>query len=191
MNKKLIFSITLSIFFIAIILSGCFSHWQGDNASFVISFAGAERSASSRTVGEDNAVNVQDFDHRIELTRENEKRVFGKRMTLKENVQNDIGVNKNFHSRYFANLLSRICSRVISPASDNAPKSESASGVGCEKMAESSSECGCGDVSSSAFLRTGLSCFSTTGVSFTPTLVIPAGISRGAKNSKKPDGQPV
>jgi formylglycine-generating enzyme required for sulfatase activity len=77
MNKKLIFSITLSIFFIAIILSGCFSHWQGDNAMFVISFAGAERSASSRDAGgEDNAVNVQDFEHRIELTRENEKIIF-------------------------------------------------------------------------------------------------------------------
>jgi hypothetical protein len=72
----------------------------------------------------------------------NEKRVFGKRITLKENVQNDIGVNKNFYSRYFASLSSRICSRVISPASDNAPKSESASGVGCEKMAESASELG-------------------------------------------------
>jgi len=31
-------------------------------------------------------------------------------------------------------------------------------------------------------------CFSTTGVSFISTLVFPAGISRGARNSKKPGG---
>jgi hypothetical protein len=80
MNKKLIFSIQpsiLLIFFIAITLSGCFSPWQGNNARFVISFAGAERSAFSRESGEsEEAVNVRDLEHRIELTRGTEKITF-------------------------------------------------------------------------------------------------------------------
>jgi hypothetical protein len=80
MNKKFVFSIKLSILamlFIAVTLSGCFSPWQGNNAKFVISFAGAERSAFARDGGEtEEAVNIRDLEHRIELTRESEKITF-------------------------------------------------------------------------------------------------------------------
>jgi hypothetical protein len=83
MNKKLIFSITLSIFFIAIILSGCFSHWQGDNAKFVISFATVERAASSRNVENGDGI-APDFEHRVELTRGQEKITFSSKVNIIE-----------------------------------------------------------------------------------------------------------
>jgi hypothetical protein len=69
--------------FIAVSLSGCFSHWQGgDNAKFVISFAGAERSAFSR--GAEDTGRAQEFEHRIELTREAEKITFSGKGTIIE-----------------------------------------------------------------------------------------------------------
>jgi hypothetical protein len=66
------------MFFIVMCLSGCFSNWQGDNVSFVISFTGTERAAYFRDLvrSEDDAVNVSYIEHKVELTRGNEKITF-------------------------------------------------------------------------------------------------------------------
>jgi hypothetical protein len=80
-NKSLAKISILLAFFIAAGLSGCFSHWQGEDAKFIISFAGAERSAFARAA-EDPAV-LAALEHRIELTRGTEKLSFtGKGATI-------------------------------------------------------------------------------------------------------------
>jgi hypothetical protein len=66
----------------------------------------------------------------------------GERGSVKQYIQNNIGVNKYFHLRCLASLSSRICSRVISPTSERIPKRESDIGVGCERVPKSASECG-------------------------------------------------
>jgi hypothetical protein len=77
-DKKIQKISILLMFFIVMSLFGCLSPWQGDNASFVISFAGVERAASSRNVadGENSDGIAPDFLHRIELTRGQEKIIF-------------------------------------------------------------------------------------------------------------------
>jgi formylglycine-generating enzyme required for sulfatase activity len=60
-------------------LPGCFSPWKGDDAKFVIIFAGG--AASSRAAGD----GVSELQHRVELTRENEMPLafFGKGDSIK------------------------------------------------------------------------------------------------------------
>ena len=108
---------------------------------------------------------------------ENSKRILVKGGTLQNNIQNNIGVNKRFHSRYFASLSSRICSSVISPRLAATPKSASARGVGWERMRLSASECECGDVPSSVLLRAGSDLPAAAGVKV--RITGPSGTSRG------------
>jgi len=59
----------LIIFSIVIILSGCFSHWQGDTAKVVISFGRANRGISDDYDPNDTATH-QRLEHKIKFTNE-------------------------------------------------------------------------------------------------------------------------
>jgi hypothetical protein len=66
-NKNYSYKLSILIlFFIVIILSGCFSHWQGDSAKVVISFGSADRAAYDPN---DSATH-QKLEHKIKFTNE-------------------------------------------------------------------------------------------------------------------------
>ncbi|MDR2662247.1 MAG: hypothetical protein LBC31_04540 [Treponema sp.] len=83
-----------------------------------------------------------------------------KGLAMKQHIQDDVGIDQNFHFRYLLNRSERSSSRLMSPAWAAIPSSWSESGVGC-------------------FLLTGLASTGITGAGVKASMALPAGIFRG------------
>ena len=96
------------------------------------------------------------------------KRVLIKRGLFQKHIQNNICVDKDFHTRCFDSLSSRISSRLMSPKPAAAPKRRSARGVFLTVASLGFSE----------GMAAAMSCFiALAGVK--AIIVLPAGTSRG------------
>ena len=126
--------------------------------------------------GNDTINAVLFSDNKLICELENYKRILIKRMPFQKYIQNNICVNQNFHFKYFFSRSSRISSRLISPRLAAIPRSRSARGVGLSEM---------GVTDSLVLACEDPSVLPRTGVTLSSTSAEPAGISFGARNSKR------
>ncbi|MDR0302921.1 MAG: virulence RhuM family protein [Treponema sp.] len=80
LNKIFSVKISLLFMFIVLLLSGCFSDWQGDFAKIVISFSGGGRAALGLYNPADTETHSR-LEHEITLTRKTETLVFNNKGT--------------------------------------------------------------------------------------------------------------